>query len=192
MVDVLYFKKGGVYSKEVLEHVKPIVEKKGIKDIVVATTRGDTGVLACETFKGYNVVCVTHSQGFREPNGQELKEKNKNKIEELGGKILTGTHAFGPVESGITKKLGNGNPVFTVEVFARLVRVILGDGIKVSMEIAMMAADAGLIGVDKDVLCIGGTGAGADTACIIRPANSRAFPELKVKQILAKPEIARP
>ena len=48
-VDVLYYKKGGQYSKEILEHVKNYLEKRAdIKDVIVATTRGETGVLACE------------------------------------------------------------------------------------------------------------------------------------------------
>ncbi|MHA1370889.1 MAG: pyruvate kinase alpha/beta domain-containing protein [Promethearchaeota archaeon] len=194
MVDVLYFEKGGVHTKELLEHVKPIIDNIGIKDVVVATTRGETGILACQTFdpKTYNLVCVTHATGFTGPNKQELKEGNAKKIRDAGAKILTATHAFGAVESGISKKLGGGNVFFPVDVFARLVRLTIGDGVKVCMEIALMAADAGLVPVDKDILCIAGTGVGADTACIIRPANSRTFPDLRLKQILAKPEVARP
>lgn len=193
-VNCLYFEKGGSHAKEVLDHVKPIVESRHIKDIIVATSRGDTGILACETFdtSKYNVVLVTHSDGFAGPNTQELKDDNKKKIEELGGKILTATHTLSGVETGISKKLAGG-VVFPVELFARLMRMIIGDGVKVCIEIALGAADAGLIGdIDKDVLCIAGTGKGADTACIIKPSYSRDFTELKVKQILCKPEIARP
>ena len=94
---------------------------------------------------------------------------------------------FRTPELGLSKKLAPGNVIFPVEVFARLVRLTMGDGLKVCMEIATMAADAGLVRVDVDALCIAGTGRSADTACIIKPAYSRDFTELRVKQILCKP-----
>ena len=40
---------------------------------------------------------------------------------------------------------------------------------KVVLEIAAMAADAGLVRTDEDVICIGGTGRGADTAVVLQP-----------------------
>jgi hypothetical protein len=50
-----------------------------------------------------------------------------------------------------------------------------------------MAADAGLIRTDADVIAVGGTGTGADTAAVIRPANVARFFDLKVRGILCKP-----
>jgi len=50
-----------------------------------------------------------------------------------------------------------------------------------------MASDAGLIPVDRDVIAIAGTSSGADTALVIRPANSSNFFDLKIKEIIAKP-----
>lgn len=55
------------------------------------------------------------------------------------------------------------------------------------VEITLMAADAGLIPVDKDIVAIAGTGRGADTALRIKPANTARFFDLKIKEILAKP-----
>ena len=60
-------------------------------------------------------------------------------------------------------------------------------GMKVAVEIALMAADAGLIPVDREVIAIAGTGEGADTAIALQPAYSRKFHELKIKEIIAKP-----
>ncbi len=194
-VNVKYFETGGNHTSEVLEHVKPVVESRKIKDIIIATTRGDSGLLAIQAFdpKQYNVVCVTHSDGFAGPNKQELKQERKENLVAAGAKILTATHSLSGVETGISKALAGGNIIYPVEMFARLVRLMLGDGVKVCMEIAIMAADAGLItDVTKDVLCIGGTGTGADTACIVLPAYTRSFSDLRVKQVLCKPEVARP
>ena len=62
-----------------------------------------------------------------------------------------------------------------------------GQGTKVCAEIALMAADAGLIPVDKDVVCIGGTGRGADTAWLVKPTNTSNFTELKMRACICKP-----
>jgi hypothetical protein len=52
-----------------------------------------------------------------------------------------------------------------------------------------MAADAGLISADKDVVAVAGTGrgAGADTALRIKPANAARLFELRIRELIAKP-----
>ena len=61
-------------------------------------------------------------------------------------------------------------------------------GIKVCIEIATTVCDAGLIpDLDRDIICVGGTGRGADTVCLIKPSPTSEFKNLKVKAILAKP-----
>ena len=64
---------------------------------------------------------------------------------------------------------------------------VFGEGMKVVCEIAMMAADSGLVRTDEDVICVAGTGRGADTAVVLTPVNSTRFFSLKVKEILCKP-----
>jgi len=63
----------------------------------------------------------------------------------------------------------------------------MGQGMKVVIEISVMAADAGLVRTDEDIIAIGGSGRGADTAVVLRPVNSNDFFDLKVKEILCKP-----
>ena len=58
---------------------------------------------------------------------------------------------------------------------------------KVVIEITVMAADAGLVRTDEDIIAIGGSGRGADTAVVLKPVNSNDFFDLKVKEILCKP-----
>jgi hypothetical protein len=50
-----------------------------------------------------------------------------------------------------------------------------------------MAADAGVVRTDEDVVSIGGTGQGADTAIVLAPVHTHNFFDLKVKEILCKP-----
>ena len=52
-----------------------------------------------------------------------------------------------------------------------------------------MAADAGLISTKENVIAMGGTGRGVDTALVIKPANVQSFFDLKVKEIICKPSL---
>ena len=51
----------------------------------------------------------------------------------------------------------------------------------------LMAADAGLVRTDEDVISIGGTGRGADTALVLQPNNSFNIFDLRVKEVICKP-----
>jgi len=181
----VYFESPGEQNTDVLlSVVKRYVDEKNIRDIVVASTRGLTGVKASEILKGYNVVIVTHHTGFREPGKNELKDEYRRKILANGAKIFTGTHALSSVERAIRRRFG---AVETLEIIANTLR-LLGQGTKVCVEIVLMAADAGLISMDKDVVAVGGTGRGADTALLIKPANTSDFFNFKIKEIIAKPK----
>ncbi|MDH5440889.1 MAG: hypothetical protein OEY31_09815, partial [Candidatus Bathyarchaeota archaeon] len=131
---ILYFlEKGPVCTDEMLERAREIAEKRGIKSIVVASTRGATGVKASEVFRGYNVVVVTHSVGFRELNLQELTEENRKKILANGAKILTTTHAMGGVGRAVRRKF---NTMQVDEMIAHTLR-LFGEGMKVAIEIVL-------------------------------------------------------
>jgi hypothetical protein len=62
-----------------------------------------------------------------------------------------------------------------------------GQGTKVAVEIALMAADAGLVRTDEEIISMGGTAKGVDTALVVRPANSYHFFDLKVREVICKP-----
>ena len=168
-----------------LELAKQRAGELGIHTVLVATTRGETGVQAAQLFQGYDVVVVTHSTGFSKSNFQELTAENRSAIEAAGGKILTCQHAFGGVNRAVRRKLGTYE---LDEIIAYTLR-IFGQGMKVCAEIALMAADAGLVQVDEPCLAIGGTGRGADTAVILIPANAQQFFDLRVMEVLAKPRL---
>jgi hypothetical protein len=182
--NTIYFSKPGRQNTDaLLKFVKEYAEKGGIKDIVVASTSGDTGIKASKIFKGYNVVVVTHCFGFQEPGKTELLEEHRKKILANGAKVFTGVHALSSAERAIRRDFGTIQPL---ELIANVLR-LMGEGTKVCVEIAVMAADAGLIPVDSDIIAIAGTGKGADTALRIRPANTARFFNLKIREIIAKP-----
>ena len=181
---ITYFEKPGRENTEaVLGIAKQRAEELGIKTIVVATTDGNTAIKAVETFSGLRVIAVTHVTGFREPNIQECTEENRRLVESKGGVVLTAAHAFGGISRAMRNKF---NTYVTGDIVSNTL-YIFGQGMKVACEIALMAADSGLVRTDEDIIAIGGTGRGADTAVVLRAVNSNDFFDLKVKEILCKP-----
>jgi hypothetical protein len=181
---IVYFQRPGKENTtHTLRIAKEYAEESGIRQIVVASTGGETGRRAAEVFKGYHLVVVTHSTGFKDPDTQHLTEENKKAILGQGAHLLTCQHAFGGVNRAIRRQL---NTYQVDEIIAYTLR-IFGEGMKVVCEITLMAADAGWLRTDEPVLAIAGTGRGADTAVVLRPANAQDFFELRVNQILCKP-----
>jgi hypothetical protein len=181
---ILYFDDvGEKNTDETLKVAKTRAEELGIKDIVVASTRGMTGVKAVKVFEGYNVVIVTHSTGFREPGKQELLAEHREKIIAGGGKILTTGHAFAGIDRAVRRAF---DTVGSAEIIAQTFRVF-GQGMKVVTECAAMAADAGLLPMDVDVISIGGSGRGADTAVVLKPSHIQDIFSMYVREIIAKP-----
>lgn len=182
----LYFPRPGPQNTEkTLEIARARSQELGLQQAVVASTSGRTGVLATKYLQEMKLVIVTHCTGFLKPNHQEMDSVNRKIIEAAGAHLLTVQHAFGGVGRAVRKKLGTYQ---LDEIMAYTLRVF-GEGAKVAIEIALMAADAGLIRTDKLCLSIGGTGSGADTALILKPTYTHTFFDLKVVEVLAKPRL---
>jgi len=180
----VYFEKpGSENTGAVLRIARQRAEELGIKNIVVASTRGDTAVRAINALQGLRVIVVSHVTGMRGPNTQEFTEENRKIVESQGGIILTTAHAF----SGLSAAMRNKYNTYVLGMIIADTLRIFGQGTKAACEIALMAADAGLVRTDEDVISIAGTGRGADTAVVLRPVNTRNFFDLKVKEILCKP-----
>ena len=63
-----YFEnRGEVNTDKLLEVAKARALERGVKHVVVSSTRGETGIKAAEAFKdsGIDVVVVTHQTGHR-------------------------------------------------------------------------------------------------------------------------------
>jgi len=180
----IYFERPGQENTaEVLRLAGQRAKELGIKTVVVASTRGETAAQAVTALKGLRVIIVSHSQGFREANTNTFTEENRKVVEKGGGIIYTGTHLF----AGLSRAIRNKYNTYVVgELFASVLR-LLGEGMKVVCEISTMAADAGLVRTDEEVIVIAGTGRGADTAVVLMPVNSQNFFDLRVKEILCKP-----
>ncbi|MBW2091313.1 MAG: hypothetical protein JRI34_04200 [Deltaproteobacteria bacterium] len=182
----LYFNKPGPDNTEaVLEQASKRARELGIKKILIASNTGRTTEKALKYFdpQEFAVINVTHVTGFSEPDYQEMDDKVRSNLQELGVKVLTAAHAFGGVGRGIRNKLGT----FQVDEIMAYTLRMLGQGVKVGVEMSYMAADRGFVRTDEDVLTIAGTGKGCDTAMIVKPANSHRSLELRIREIIAKP-----
>lgn len=181
---MLYFSKPGPENtKACVETVLRVIEERGFRDIVVASTYGDTALIFAEALKDkdVNLVIVTHNVGFREPGTHEMTEEVREKLKALGAKVYTGTMAMRGIGSAIKSQFHYSEEALIAQTLR-----IFGQGLKVCVEIVVMACDAGLI-PPEDVLAVAGTARGADTVAIIKAMPSNKFFNLKVREILAKP-----
>jgi len=180
----VYFEKPGRQNTdETLQLAKERAEKLGIRNLVVASSTGATGVKASEVFKGYNLIVVTSVAGFSKPNAQGFLSGNRSIIERNGGRIITAAHAFGTLGRAVHRKFST---IQVDEIIAYVLR-LFGQGVKVGCEVTGMAADAGLIRTDEEAIGIGGSGGGADTALVFKPSNTHTFFDMIIREIICKP-----
>ncbi len=183
-VETTYFKEPGkVNSRDALLIAKKRADELGLKDVVVASYTGETGALAAEIFTGYNLIVVAGMVGYLEPNQDRMKAEYMKAIEDSGGKIIRACHSFGALGRAVKKKF---NVIQVDEIIAHVLR-LFGAGVKVACECACMAADAGLIRTDREVVSLGGNGGGADTAVILLPSNTHRFFDMRIREIVCKP-----
>ena len=193
--NITYFDKAGRENMEAtLGIAKKRADELSIKTILVASTVGDTAARAVDIFTGANVIAVGHATGMREANKNTFTDENKSKVESKGGVVLFAGHAL----TGLTRRptpppapgtppVPPTGPVLEVgDIIASTLRILCA-GIKVVVEIGAMAADAGLVRTDEDIIAIAGSGRGADTAVVMRAANSRDLFRTRITEILCKP-----
>lgn len=152
-----------------------------VSHIVVASCSGYTAAkfIGCP----FKIVCVTHHVGFSGPGADEMDPSTREKLQQAGMGILTTTHLLAGVDRALRNKFGG---VYPAEIIAQSLRM-LGQGLKVCVEISAMALDSGMIPHGKDIIAVGGSGMGADTAAVMLPAHSNNFFATKVREIVCKP-----
>ncbi len=181
---IVYFDKPGKENTDtVMEVVRRRAQELGIKTVVVASQRGYTAEKAVRALDGMKIIVVA---GFYAPTMENIAETFTNCDEKLvrsKATVLLATHLFAGLQGAMRKKFSNA---IEGEIVASTLRMF-GAGVKVGIECVVMAADAGLVRTDEDVIAFGGTRSGADSAVVLRPVNSQDFFDLKVKEILCKP-----
>ena len=184
-IKTTYFaKKGPKNTKNTLKLAFQRASELGISQIILASHTGETAASAAELFSDQHLVVITHSTGFRNIGEQTFKPEIRNKIEAMANvTILTTSHAFGGVGRAVRNKLGTYQ---VDEIIAYTLRTF-SQGVKVCCELTIMAADAGLLDMSQEVIAIGGSGKGSDTAMVIKPVHAQNYLDLKVLEIICKP-----
>lgn len=175
---ITYFEETGKGNTlRVLSLVKERARTRHIGKIVLASTRGDTARVAIEAFEesGLELVVVPWQFGFgkRQPFPPELVTELRG----LGHQVHFGTMLFH------TEELYG---IQAPRVMADLLR-IFGQGIKVCVEIVMMACDGGCVDAGESVIALAGTAGGADTAVVATAAPSNRLSQLRIHEIICKP-----
>jgi uncharacterized protein len=145
--------------------------------VLIASTRGFTAKRAAKVFAGTDVklIVVPHQYGFTE--SQRFAPDLVADLERLGHTVYFGTMLF-----HTDKFYGSGAP----EAMAMILRTIC-QGMKVCVEITLMAADGGHVARGEEVIVVSGTGRGADTAVVAMAATSSNLEDVHITEILCKP-----
>lgn len=182
---IVYFEEmGKVNTVETLVVSKKRALELGIRQVLVASSHGYTAKEAARIFEGtgIEVIAVTISEGYKE-EGWCMTSGERQELEKAGVKVLTSQLSLG---GGVGEAfLGESSPLSIVSSTF----YCFSQGMKVAIEIAIMAAEARYVSNDKEVISIAGTDEGADTAIVLVPSYARKFKELRVREILCKPRM---
>lgn len=162
-------------------------KEKNIRHLVFSSNRGDSmkELLALGIPDGLNVTVVTSVCGFKEPNTWQFGEENKKLAQQAGLNVCTAAHTLSGVERSMSTRFSG---VYPAEIVAYTLRMF-GAGTKVAVEVSAMAADAGFIPAGEPVIALGGTGAGLDTAWILKAAGTQRLLDTRLEECLCKPLI---
>jgi len=154
----------------------------GLDEVVLATSKGDTAYKALDIFTGFSITAVTYHCGWKEPFKPVMDPSVRADLERKGVRVVSASHALSGLERSFFNKFSGTYPVLIVADTLRL----FGQGTKVAVEVAIMAADAGTL-TGKDIVSIGGTARGADAALILKPAHQTGLFDMRIREIICKP-----
>jgi len=155
----------------------------GISNLVVATCSGETLKKVAAQATDLNIVGVSHHVGFDRPGIDELSPATRQELEARGIKVLTTTHLLAGIDRALRIQFGG---LYPAEIIGSTLR-LFGQGVKVGVEIVIMALDAGLIPYGEEIIGIAGTGSGADSAVVVRPNHSNKFFQTEIREIICMP-----
>jgi len=190
---VYYFDEPGEENTQmVIEAVSERLELGGIRRVIIASTSGKTALEFARSLKGKaELICVSEAPYRREWGEQWpcLKQEFRQELEKLGVAIVD--RAPYVLHSSVLEaaRWPDTSP-------ERLVKEILysfGQGMKVAVEVALTAVSCGYATPYEDVIGIGGSSKGADTAIVLRATYPASLfdkdpaKRLEVREIIAMP-----
>lgn len=182
----VYFEtRGKSNTAETLRIARRRAGELGIRQVVLASTHSSTALMAAELFAGSGVelIAVSLSAAF-ESEGWTMSEEERRQVLEKGVRVLTCLHGLA---DGVAEGFFGTTTPGTV--MADTLRCF-SQGMKVAVEVSVMAAEAGWVRAGQEIIALAGTDGGADTAVVLRPAYARRIKELRVCELLCKPRLA--
>ncbi|MGE5597963.1 MAG: pyruvate kinase alpha/beta domain-containing protein [Bacteroidota bacterium] len=180
---VLFPREGPENTAETVRLAVEGARSRDLRHLVIASCSGATARAFLPYRHDFTLVVVTHAVGFAGPGLDEMPAAVRAELGAAGCRLVTAAHVLSGAERGLSRKFGG---VYPVEIIAHTLR-LFGQGVKVGVEIAVMALDAGAIPHGVDVVAVGGSGEGADTALVLRPSHVQSILETHVVEILCKP-----
>lgn len=191
--ETYYFDKPGPQNtQDVIEIVKERAESTGIKEVVVASITGETALSFAKVLVGKtNVICVSGAPYRREWKLEWpcIKPEYGKELEKLGVPIVErAPYVF---RSSVLE--GSRWAAIFPELLVREILYCFSQGLKVAVEVVLMAVASGWVEPYQDAIGVGGTARGADTAAVIKatyPAmmfSKDAKKRLEIRQIIAIP-----
>jgi hypothetical protein len=186
---VIYFDRTGPENTDLtLQAARKRALDLGISNLIVASTHGDTGLKALEIFKNTKIQIIVVGISFSyKSEGWDMSSSVRKELEDQGAKIVISHHVLSDdIIGGVSEQ---GIP-HQHKIIAETLRRF-SQGVKVAVEITIMAAEAGVIDTDHEVISIGGTHQGVDTALVVKPSYARNFYDFEIREIIAKPRIPK-
>jgi len=156
-----YSSPGRENADRTLVLVKKTAEELGIDSVVIASTTGFTAKKAMETFSGTGAKLTfvgTARERFPSDLIEELKKKGCNVC--------------------FSRELSYDYPDVMKMAYRRFC-----EGMKVAVEIAMIAAQQGYVSTDEEIVSMGKW----DTAIVVKPSTSNRFEDLQIRELICKP-----
>jgi len=183
--EITYFNKPGRENTDkTIELATNYAKKNNVKKIVVATYTGETALKISEKIKDVKIIAVTLHAGTNTKEYKIAWEKNLEKLKSKGIECHRGIQAFSGIERAMRERYGGSFPLM---IFVDALK-LFSEGVKVCVEVTLMAADAGLISPDEEIIAIAGSGGGCDTALLIQPNYTTKAFNLGIKEIICKPK----
>jgi hypothetical protein len=197
---IAYFEEPGPQNTEgVIVAVKERIMEGDIRTVVVATESGKTALALAEALKdtNVNIICVAPYAGYQRVLNRTwpaIEGTIRSKLDDLGVKVLEQT----PWLFGCTFDTAFLRDAAPATLIHKFMSRAFGFGVKTCIEVAMLAAEAANLELDKEVIAVAGTGwlgGGADAAIVVRaaPVYEGAFLKneggIEVREILAMPRI---
>lgn len=181
---MLFDKTGAFNTPDVVRIVRKTITELDAAAIVVASSSGSTALQFLNP-EGVPVVCVGHSFGTGRPGENRMTPQARDELKVAGIPVVTAAHIFNGAEKSVSSRYGG---LYPAQIMGETLR-IFGEGVKVCVEVAAMALDAGLIPWGESVVAVGGSGHGADSAVLLTPSYTHSIFDTRVHRILCKPSL---